>query len=117
MAGLQIPPDKRNIFFEMYYDLIFYCNFTYKFVYMSKEKDLITINVMGTNHKVEKNQELSYDQIIAMVYSTQEEQQRNYTVSFERGHAEKPEGFITKNGNTVKAKDGMKFFVDLTGES
>lgn len=84
---------------------------------MAKENDLITINVMGTDHKVEKNEELNYDQIVAMVYSTKEEQQRNYTISFERGHGEKPEGFLTKNGTPVKAKEGMKFFVDLTGES
>lgn len=84
---------------------------------MPRENDLITINVMGTDHKVEKNEELNYDRIVAMVYTTQAEQQRNYTVSFERGHGEKQEGFLTKNGNPVKAKDGMKFFVDLTGES
>jgi len=84
---------------------------------MAKENDLITINVMGTEHKVEKNEELSYDRIVSMVYYTNEEQQRNYTVSFERGHGEKPEGFLTKNGTPVKAKEGMRFFVDLTGES
>lgn len=84
---------------------------------MAKENDFITINVMGTDHNVEKNEELNYERIVAMVYSTNEERQRNYTVSFERGHGEKPEGFLSKNGNSVKAKDGMKFFVDLTGES
>jgi hypothetical protein len=84
---------------------------------MTKDNNLITIKVMGTDHTVEKNEELSYDRIIGMVYSTPEELQRNYTVSFERGHGEKPEGFLTKNGATVKAKDGMMFFVDLTGES
>lgn len=84
---------------------------------MAHEDNLITIIVMGTDHKVEKNEELTYDQIVAMVYLTEEERQRSYTVSFERGHGEKPEGFLTKNGKPVKAKDGMKFFVDLTGES
>lgn len=80
-------------------------------------ENIININVMGTDHNVEKNEELSYDRIVAFVYTTQEEQARNYTVTFERGHGEKPEGFLTKNGASVKAKEGMKFFVDLTGES
>ncbi|MDI1355767.1 MAG: hypothetical protein PSX36_12670 [bacterium] len=84
---------------------------------MAKEDHLVTINVMGTDYKVEKNEELSYDRIVGLIYSTEEERNRNYTVSYERGHGEKQEGFLTKNGASVKAKDGMKFFVDLTGES
>ena len=84
---------------------------------MAKEDHLVTIKVMGTDYQVEKNEELSYDRIVGLVYSTEEERKRNYTVSYEHGHGEKPEGFLTKNGVSVKAKDGMKFFVDLTGES
>ncbi|MGN6298176.1 MAG: hypothetical protein ACTHM7_15410 [Ginsengibacter sp.] len=84
---------------------------------MTKEDHLVTINVMGTDYQVEKNEELSYDRIVSIIYPTEEERRRNYTVSYERGHGEKPEGFLTKNGATVKAKNGMKFFVDLTGES
>jgi len=84
---------------------------------MTKEDHMVTINLMGTDYQVEKNEELSYDRIVGLVYSTEEERKRNYTVSYERGHGEKPEGFLTKNGVSVKAKDGMKFFVDLTGES
>jgi hypothetical protein len=41
---------------------------------------------------------------------------RAYTVTFERGDNEKPEGQLVK-GSSVKVKDGMSFNVSRTGES
>jgi hypothetical protein len=83
-----------------------------------KEKGLITIIVAGSEQKVEKNEELTYERIVTFAFPDfPEHPERNYSVSFERGHGEKPEGFLNPGGTSVKAKEGMKFYVDHTGES
>jgi len=84
---------------------------------MTDEKKLVTIIVEGTPHDWPKNEKISFDQIVIWVFPDYSPSDKKaYTVTFEKGDNEKPEGQLVKGGS-VKVKDGMIFHVSRTGES
>ena len=81
------------------------------------DKKTVTIVVEGTPHEWPKDEAISFDQVVTWVFPDYSPSDgRAYTVTFERGEGNKPEGQLVKGG-TVKVKDGMIFHVSRTGES
>lgn len=83
-----------------------------------REKTLtkVTIFVNGTPHEEEKA-EISYSQVVTLAFSDfPQHPERTYSVTYERGQGEKPEGILSPGGS-VKIKDGMRFKVKHTGQS
>jgi hypothetical protein len=76
----------------------------------------ITILVNTRAVTVEKR-ELSYDEVVALAFP-QAPTGANVliTVTYRRGHGDKPDGSLLA-GQTVKAKEGMKFIVSATDKS
>lgn len=81
------------------------------------EKKTVTIIVEGTPHEWPKDEKITFEQVVLWVYSDYSASDgRAYTVTFERGQGNKPEGQLVKGGSE-KVKDGMIFNVSRTGES
>lgn len=81
----------------------------------SKKK--ITIYVNGTSHEEDKNDQLTYDEVVTIAFPDfPQHPERNYSVKYVRGEGHKPEGILAPGG-TVKLKDGMEFTVTPTGQS
>jgi hypothetical protein len=81
------------------------------------DKKLVTVIVEGTPHEWPKDEPLSFDQVVKWAYPDYSPSDgKAYTVTFERGEGNKPEGQLVKGG-TVKIKDEMIFNVSRTGES
>lgn len=81
------------------------------------EKKTVTIIVEGTPHEWPKDEKVTFEQVVLWVYPDYSASDgRAYTVTFERGEGNKPEGQLVKGGS-VKVKDGMIFNVSRTGES
>ncbi|HEY1062611.1 MAG TPA: multiubiquitin domain-containing protein [Daejeonella sp.] len=79
-------------------------------------KKKVTIFVNGTPHEEEKN-EISYNEVVTLAFPDYPQHpERTYSVTYERGHGEKPEGILSPGGS-VKVKDGMRFTVKHTGQS
>jgi len=76
----------------------------------------VTIFVNGTPHGEDKN-EITYSEVVTLAFPDYPQHpERTYSVTYERGHGEKPEGILSPGG-TVKVKDGMRFTVKHTGQS
>ena len=83
---------------------------------MDKKPKLVTIIVEGTPHEWPKG-EISYDEVVTLeVPSHTPESNILYSVGYERGKGNKPEGSLSQ-GSTVKVKEGMIFHVSETGQS
>ena len=83
---------------------------------MNREKKLVTIIVEATPHEWPKG-EITYDEVVRLeVPSHSPDSQTTYSVMFERGHGNKPEGSLHP-GASVKVKEGMVFYVSETGQS
>lgn len=81
-----------------------------------EKKKMVTIIVNGTPHEEEKN-EITYDEVVTLAFSDfPQHPERTYSVTYQRGHGNKPEGILSPGG-TVKVKDGMSFKVKHTGQS
>jgi len=81
-----------------------------------KIKKKVTIIVNGTPFEEEKD-EITYDEVVTLAFSDfPQHPERTYTVKYERGHGNKPEGILIPGG-TVKVKEGMMFYVKHTGQS
>ena len=73
-----------------------------------KEHKKVTIIVNGTPHEVEKD-EITYNDVVTYAFSDfPQHPERTYSVTYQRGHGDKPEGILSPGG-TVKVKDGMIF--------
>jgi hypothetical protein len=61
---------------------------------------------------------LSFDEVVSLAYNGDPPAGENwlFTVTFRRGHGNKPEGSLVE-GETVKLKDGMVFNVTGTDQS
>lgn len=82
-----------------------------------KVKKKVTVIVNGTPHEVEKKDELTYDEVVTMAFPDYPQHpERTYSVTYKKGHGEKPEGILAPGGS-VKVKDGMNFYVKHTGQS
>lgn len=81
-----------------------------------KEKT-ITIVVNGTPYEVPKKDELTYAEVVTLAFADfAQNPQMTYSVTYTRGHNNKPEGVLDK-GDSVKAKKDMQFRVNRTGQS
>jgi multiubiquitin len=77
----------------------------------------ITVVVNAEQKVVEKNDELTFDEVVDLAFTPRPVgAQIVYTITYYRGHGEKPEGHLLE-GKSVKAKDGMVFNVKYTDKS
>lgn len=77
----------------------------------------VTIIVNTRPHVVDKNKEISYEEVLDLAYDGAPPSGPNYafSVMYRRGHGNK-EGSLDP-GETVKVKDGMIFVVTATDRS
>lgn len=77
----------------------------------------VTIIIDGTAHEVPKKDHISYAEIVTLADPQYPQHPDvNYTVTYERGHGNSPDGILAPGGS-VKVKEGMVFHVDRTGQS
>jgi hypothetical protein len=84
----------------------------------SKDKDeTITIVVEGTPYDVPKKDDITYTEVVGLAYPDfQQHPEITYSVTYTRGRNAQPEGILAP-GDDVKAKQGMSFRVNRTGQS
>lgn len=82
---------------------------------MANEK-LITIIVNGEQKEVDKKEELSFDEVVALAFDPVPGPNFEFSVTYRRGAGTKPEGALSA-GDSVKVKDGMIFNVTATDKS
>jgi hypothetical protein len=83
---------------------------------MSPDKKTVTIIVAGTPHEWPKD-EITYAEVITLeVPDYAAHPEITYSVTYKRGHGDKPEGVLVPGGS-VKVKDEMVFNVSETGQS
>lgn len=77
----------------------------------------ITVIVNAEEKVVEKNDDLTFDEVVDLAFNPRPVgDQIVYTITYYRGHGEKPEGHLLE-GKSVKPKDGMVFSVKYTDKS
>jgi len=77
----------------------------------------VTIIVNGREEEVPKNDPLTFDELIRLAYENPPQGEFIYwTITYRKGHSEKPEGTVTEGGS-VKPKEGMVFNVSYTDKS
>ncbi len=77
---------------------------------------LVKILVNSTEFQVEKER-ISYDEVVTLAFPDYPQHpERTYSVTYTRGHGNKPEGILTPKSD-VQVKDGMEFKVKHTGQS
>lgn len=83
---------------------------------MVHPQKMVTIVVEGAPHKWPKD-EISYAEVVTLeVPDYAQHPEITYSVSYKNGHGNKPEGILVP-GASVKAKEGMVFYVSETGQS
>jgi hypothetical protein len=83
---------------------------------MNHEKKTVTIIVEATPHEWPKG-DITYAEVVTLeVPGYTPDSQTTYSVMFERGQGNKPEGTLSP-GSSVKTKEGMVFHVSETGQS
>lgn len=81
------------------------------------ESQMVTIIVNGREEEVPKHDDLTYAALIALAYDNPPTGEFIYwTITYRRGHGNKPEGTVTEGGS-VKPKEGMIFNVSFTDKS
>jgi len=76
----------------------------------------VTIVVDGAPHEWPK-EEISYAEVVTLeVPDYAQHPEITYSVTYKRGHGDKPEGILVPGGK-VKVKEGMIFNVSETGQS
>jgi hypothetical protein len=83
-----------------------------------KEKDRknVEIVVNGTPFEVEKTT-IPYAEVVILAFPDfAQHPEMTFSVTYQRGHGEKPEGILVPGGE-VKVKDKMIFYVKHTGQS
>lgn len=82
-----------------------------------KDPKTITIIINGRPKTVPKNDELTFEEIVALAFENPPTGECiQYTIQYTRGHGNKPAGALVE-GQSVKAKDGMEFDVTSTNRS
>lgn len=77
----------------------------------------VTIIVNGREKEVPKNDELSFDELVALAFENPPQGEFIcFTITYRKGHGDKPEGTLPE-GESVKAKKGMVFNVTYTDKS
>lgn len=83
----------------------------------TREFKTITIVVNAEEKVVNKNHELTFDEVIDLAFNPRPVGgQLVYTITYYRGHGSKPEGHLIE-GESVKTKAGMVFNVKYTDKS
>lgn len=83
---------------------------------MAEHHRSVTIYVEGTAHEWSK-EDISYAQVVTFEFPDfAQHPEITYTVTYERGPGNKPEGALAK-GASVKVKEGMIFHVTDSGQS
>lgn len=83
---------------------------------MVHPQKMVTIVVEGAPHEWPKD-EISYAEVVTLeVPDHAQHPEITYSVSYKNGHGNKPEGILVP-GASVKAKEGMVFYVSETGQS
>jgi hypothetical protein len=73
--------------------------------------------IVNAREKIVTEKELTFSDIVALAFETPPVgDQIVFTVTFRRGHGDKPEGTLVE-GESVKIKDGMVFNVTATDKS
>jgi hypothetical protein len=84
-----------------------------------KEQDYtpkgFTVVVNGRTFTV-RDGEMTFDQVVALT-GLPTGSDISFTVTYRRGHGDKPEGSMVEGGDPVKVKDGMIFNVESTTRS
>lgn len=81
------------------------------------EPKTVTIIVNGRAKTVPKNEELTYEQVVALAFPNPPSGDGvQFTVQYTRGNGNKPAGTLVE-GQSVKVKDGMEFDVTPTNRS
>lgn len=81
-----------------------------------ENKKIVTIVVEATPHQWPKD-DISYEELVTLEFPNYPQNpQTTYSVTYKRGHGNKPEGILSPGG-TVKVKEGMVFNVTETGQS
>lgn len=77
----------------------------------------VTIVVNTRPHEVDKD-EITFEEVVRLAYNEVPSGDTNisYTVSYRRGHGNKPSGALGE-GESVKVKEGMVFNVTRTDKS
>lgn len=83
---------------------------------MATEKQTVTIIVEATAHEWPKDDITYADVVTLAVPDYPQHPEITYSVTYKRGHGNKPEGILSPGGK-VKVKDGMIFNVSATGQS
>jgi len=84
---------------------------------LAEEKKTVTIYVETIEHPWPKDELISYAQVVKFEFADFDQHPEiTYTVTYTRGHGDKPEGTLAK-GASVKVKDGMRFNVTESGGS
>lgn len=82
-----------------------------------KDPKTITIIVNGRPKTLPKNDDLTFDEIVALAFENPPTGDGiQYTIQYTRGHGNKPAGALVE-GQSVKAKDGIEFDVTSTNRS
>jgi hypothetical protein len=77
----------------------------------------VTIVVDGTPHQIPKKENITYAEIVILADPDHSNHPEiTYSVTYTRGHGDKPEGILPPGGS-VKVKEGMAFNVIRTGQS
>jgi hypothetical protein len=81
-----------------------------------KKDKTVTIIVDGTPYEVPKKEDITYDEVVGLVYPDfKQHPEITYSVTYTRGQNNK-EGILSPGGQ-VKVKEGMSFHVNRTGQS
>ncbi len=83
---------------------------------MSNEEKEVTIVVNGTEKQVPKKESLTFEEVIALADGLPTGPMIEYTVTYRRGHEDKPAGSVVAGGS-VKVKKEMVFNVTATDRS
>lgn len=83
----------------------------------AEDAKTVTIIVNGRAKTVPKNEEITFDQVVALAFPNPPTGDGvQFTVQYTRGHGHKPAGTLVE-GQSIKVKDGMEFDVTPTNRS
>ena len=83
----------------------------------TEELKTVTIIVNGRAKTVPKNEEITFEQIVALAFPNPPTGDGvQFTVQYTRGEGNKPAGTLVE-GQSVKVRDGMEFDVTPTNRS
>jgi len=86
------------------------------FTMIENTKKKVTIFVNSTPFLWEKT-EITYNEVVTLGFPDfPQHPERTYSVTYKRGHGDKPEGILSPGGE-VKVKNEMTFNVKHTGQS